>query len=130
MPNCSSKPSAVRVERRDHDAGVVDQQVDRPVQAGGELAHRGQAGEVQAPHLGLAGHLRRGGLALLDVSHGQHDMGAVARQRARGGPADAAVGARHDHGLAGQVRVELLLEVVMGNNVDYDNNDVNDYFIG
>ena len=49
VPNCSSKPSAVLGElRRRHDAGVVDQQVERAVPRLGEAAptpsSRGRAG--------------------------------------------------------------------------------------
>ena len=91
-------------QRRHHHAGVVDQQVDLAVPAGGELADRGEAGEVERADLGLAGHRRGGGLALVGRAHGEHDVGAGARERRRCGAADAAVGAGHDHVAAGHVR--------------------------
>ena len=70
----------------------------------GELAHGGEAREVEPADLGLAGHRRGGGPALLEVAHGEDDAGAGARERTGGGAADAAVGAGDDHAAAGHVR--------------------------
>ena len=50
-----------------------------------------------------AGHLRRGGPTPVDVAHRKHDLGAGAGEYTRRGPADAAVGAGHDHVAAGHV---------------------------
>ena len=90
-------------QRRHHDAGVVDEQVDFAVPGRGELAHRCQAGEIELAHLGLAGHRRSGRTALVESAHGEHDARAGAGQCPRRGGSDAAVGAGHDHAAAGHV---------------------------
>ena len=52
VPNCSSKPSAVRPCGGGHHAGVVDQHVEVAVPAVGERADRGEVGEVERADLG------------------------------------------------------------------------------
>ena len=53
VPNCSSKPSLVVAARRDHHAGVVDQQIDARIggaQLVGGGADRVQRGQVELLH--------------------------------------------------------------------------------
>jgi hypothetical protein len=90
-------------ERRDHHARVVDEQVEIALPAGGELADRGEVGEVEPADLGRAGHRRGGRLALGDVADGEDDASAGGGERARRGAADAAVAAGDDHAAAGHV---------------------------
>jgi len=40
-----------------HDAGVVDQDVDPPVEAADEGSHRRQVRDIELAHLGRAAHL-------------------------------------------------------------------------
>jgi len=86
-----------------HDAGVVDEDVERAVPAGGERAHGAEIGEVERAHLGGAGHRRSGGLAACGVAHREHDAGAGTRELARDDRAETAVGAGHDSDAAGHV---------------------------
>ncbi len=91
--------------RRRHDAGVVEQQIERKAAfelAGGEGAHRCQAGEVENSQLrlgvgNLASQAFERGLPLIPVSTGEDDGGAGAGKLAGCGIADTAVGAGKDH---------------------------------
>ena len=80
MANCISHPSRVRVELRErHDAGVVDQDVQRLVPGSGEAAHGVLVGQVQGAHrdLGVAGGADDAGGELpgcLRAPHGQDDL--------------------------------------------------------
>ena len=118
------------LERRDHDAGVVDEQVELAVPRAGELAHGGEAREVELANLDVAGHLRGGGLAPCRVSRTASTTAApapaLALAAARPMPLLAPVTMAVRPVMSGR---KAVLEVVMGNNVDHDNNDVNDYFV-
>src|SRR5699024_5066425 len=89
-------------QRRDHQPGDVDQQVDGAVDAAGEEPHGGEVGEVEVAHLGLAGHGGGGGGPLVHIAHGQHDASAVLGEDAGGDAADAAVGTGDDRGASGE----------------------------
>src|SRR5699024_3713101 len=90
-------------QRRDHQPGVVDQQVDGAVDATGEEAHGGEVGEVEAAHLGLAGHGGGGVGPLAHIAHGQDDARAVLGEGSGGDAADAAVGTGDDRSASGEV---------------------------
>lgn len=64
-------------QRRDHQPGVIDQQVEGILEAAGDEPHRGEVGEVQTSHLDLAAH-RGGGVGpSARIAHGQDHAGAV-----------------------------------------------------
>ena len=81
-------------ELRDgHHAGVVDQDVERPVPTVDERGDRRRIGELQAPHVDGTVACRRadgGGYRLAggDVTDGERDLGAVVGQDPRGLDAD------------------------------------------
>ncbi len=94
-----------------HDAGVVDQDVDRPAFGVELLAERGDAGQrrkVEAldGQLGV-GHLGAdlldGGFAFGAVADGHHHVGACGRQSGGEPEAEAGVRAGDDGELSGQV---------------------------
>src|SRR5690606_18739849 len=90
-------------QRRDHQPGVVDQQVDGAVDAAGEEPHRGEVGEVEASHLDLSGHRVGGVRSLAHIAHGQDHAGAVLGEDTGGDAADAAVGTGDDRGASGEI---------------------------
>ena len=84
-----------------HDAGVVDEQVERTVVALAELADGCHVGEVDMPDLDVGigyavadvvGSL----LAALDVAAREHDASPVPSQLGRGRSADSGVAASND----------------------------------
>ena len=81
-----------------HHARVVDEDVEVALPRIGEGAHRGEVGEVELAHLGLAVDGGGGRLALGDVADGEHDARAGAAELTSGSEADAAVGAGDDEG--------------------------------
>ena len=91
MPNWQLEAVSRLTSRRHHHPGVVDQDVDAPViggHAGRELAHRGEAGEVERAHVEVSVGDRRGDqgarrLAPLRIAYGEHDAGPGAGQFAR-----------------------------------------------
>ena len=84
-------------QRRDHHAGVVDQQVDLAVPAGRERTHRLQAcrDPVRGPRWCRASSPAAVS-ALVGVADGEHDARALGGERLGGGAADAAVGPGDD----------------------------------
>ncbi|PXY18707.1 hypothetical protein BA062_34430 [Prauserella flavalba] len=92
-------------EGRDHNAGVVDQQIDGFGEVLGERPHRGEIGEVELPDVDVAGD-RGGGLAALaGIAHGEHHTGPLGGQRSGGGASDPAVSASDaDEGFVVQQR--------------------------
>ena len=116
-------------QRRDHHAGVVDEQVDIAVPAGGELADRGEAREVELADLGLAGHGRGGRLPLSRSRTARTTWApapASARAAARPMPLLAPVTITVRPVMSG---MSVRLESSHDNNVVDDNNDVNDYIV-
>ena len=99
-----------------HQAGVVDQQVQSALGAlgGNEVAHRGQAGQVQVhdPECGVrdvvADPLRRG-LAAVDVTDGHHHLGTGAGERERGLEPETGVRSGHHCALAELIRYRKAL---------------------
>jgi hypothetical protein len=91
-------------QRRNHDPGVVDQQVDLTIPARGKRPDRGEAGEVEFAYLGLAGDARGRRVTLLEVAHGQRHLRARRRQDPRCRPADTAVRAGNDHAPVRNIR--------------------------
>ena len=79
-------------ERRVHHARVVDQDIDL-AEVVCERADGREIGEVEPADLGLACNLACSPLALAGVAHGEHDTGAVRRERLGGGEPDPAAGA-------------------------------------
>ena len=90
----------LRVRHR-HDAGVVDQHVDS-VDTVGETPDRRQVLQVELAHLEVAGHARRRRGALVGVADGQDHLGSDPCEFTCGDLAEAAVGARDDHGASGE----------------------------
>jgi hypothetical protein len=102
--------------RTDHDAGVVDEQVEAAelsVNLLAERAHRVQVGQVEvldvdAVVLAYLDDLLGGLLGVLHVLAGHDDVGAAARKVQRGLVADARVGTGNDHNLVVQPLVALV----------------------
>ena len=103
MPNCNSKPSAVRASGGGHHAGVVDEHIEVAGPVGDELADRAEVGEVELADLDVAADRRRGLLALRRVTDGEHDARTGPRQLPRGDGADAADCAGDDGGASGLI---------------------------
>ena len=129
MPNCSSKPSAVRPSGGTITPALLISRssVARPSPRRTRAPRRGSARSSRRTSVG-AGHRGRGGAALLDVADGEHDARAGAGERAGGGAADAAVGAGDDRACGRSGRAGRRgSQVVIGNNVDMTYKDVNVY---
>ena len=90
-PELRLEPVDGPVQGRDHDPGIVDEEIDRIGEVRSEVAHRGEIGEIEVAHLGAAGHRLRGGLTLRTIAHGQDDMSAPARQNPGSDPTEPAV---------------------------------------
>ena len=91
-----------------HHAGVVDEQVQRPVPAAGERGDRRQIGEVEPADMdvrvaGRRGDVGRGPVARAGVAHGERDVRSRAGERARRLDPDARRAARDDRALAAEV---------------------------
>jgi len=97
-------------QRKRHHAGVVAQRIQARVTLAelfGEVAHAGQAGQVEGQHLHLGVGVRRlqpvhGVAGLLRVAAGEHELGAAAGEGARRLEADARVASGDDDRLAGE----------------------------
>jgi pimeloyl-ACP methyl ester carboxylesterase len=85
-------------QRRDHHAGVVDQQIDLALPALSERPHGGQVTEIQGTELNGSGHASGRAGALLGVAAGEDDARPVLGESRCGGAADAAVGPGDDRG--------------------------------
>jgi hypothetical protein len=95
-------------ERRGHDAGVVDQDVQRAVPPGRERRDGGLVGEIERRDqdllvAGAVDDVLRGALAGLEVADRQGHLGARAGQGARRLDADAGRAAGDDGAAAGEV---------------------------
>ena len=95
--------------RQRHHARVVHEDVDRAGVASGEVANRGQVGEVQLLDRELGVGRRRADAvgrfgAPAGVAHSERHVGAAASELLRDLKPEAAVGAGHDSAPAGQVR--------------------------
>ena len=80
--------------RQCHHAGVVDEQVQRPVPGGDESAHGIKVGEVESADAGppvpvVRADIDGGPLAGGGVADGEHHLGARGGERSRGLDADA-----------------------------------------
>ena len=94
--------------RGGHDAGVVDQDVQRPVPVGDEGRDGRLISEIQRrdqdPLVAGAGRDVFGGTrASLDVAHGQGDLGVRARERPGGLDSDTGRAAGDDRTFAAQI---------------------------
>ena len=93
---------------RGHDAGVVDEEVEGPVEAVCQCVHRLLRGEVEpldaggARHAGPADPLGRG-VTQVGVADREHDVGAVPGQLERLDVAEARVGPGDECGGPGEV---------------------------
>ena len=89
--------------RHHHDAGVIDEHVERAAPRRRESANRCKVGELQLPHLRLTSGAARDLLALGHVSHSKDDPGTRLRELRGRRHTDAARRAGHHHGLPVEV---------------------------
>ena len=111
VPNCISKPSAVRRSGMRHDAGVVHQHVeavDRRSTCSAARLTEVEVGEVERHDLrrragGTAFTASSAVAAFVALRHAEQDPRARRRQRLGRAQAEPAVGPGDEHGAAGLI---------------------------
>jgi hypothetical protein len=100
--------AGLAVLRRCHDPRVVDEQVERSLEPGGEVTHRLLRGEVESFDAEDAGHTSGADplgcrLTGIRVAHREHDVSAVAGELTRLDGPDAGVRAGDEGAASGEV---------------------------